>query len=1333
MINGASKQQGIDARTIYSAGLIEACQMQNHPSQAIEKQTGSAATSTPTTTHQHKPTEAAGAEHAIVYGLNNLGNTCFYNSALQALVSVPALRDFYTKPQKGPQLQKGPIGAALQEVVQTVYGHRDGDQAQSAKAAKVSRREGTPLFSPSRLRAAVIKIAPRFKGYQQQDSHELVRCLIDGLLAEEGNAISYLKEQNEDASVPPGFIEELFSGELSSRVVCKTCNHETVNLEKFYDLSLPIPASLPTTSGAGTRSKPKGKGPKSQGKASIERPVESPAAEEQQKLTAKQRKKAEKDARRKEQIARKKQRKRGSQGNGAAQPASSRRSAQTRIPSEVTPLGSSQSDTSTEVLPDSDGTPDEHADRELTSSAESPSLESRPPAYGEQLGVGLTNEEEAALYGDLDALQEDASGLGDLSDTEADVSDVKEEQLKSSGVGSSGQGESEPEAADEEMTALGSLFEEDTPDGSSKNGLSWTETAELEHVSHEVNIQSCMTAFFAREVIEWECPAESAAASKQRREEQALASASLDGTPQPLRRRSVSFSEEKPRIKFIPGSAEQRGTNFVRALQGDRPFCRPLKHKGGCFLLNAYVDNITKDKLHLGLQGQDDNDATLRPLRDVHAINSRIEFGSVPISPVEDPEDEDEQSRVRSQAQALLDCVADLIVHSGLQGAINLLTEGAQLQRIPSGMGSLGSPRSGSDSLSRMGSETWRIVGSLPPGFGEGAWEYPPPRDDSQGLSPNFRSHSTDVYVPTDTSDKGARPGSLGTGAASSKLPASFWARYAATHEPIMEAAQEGSIDTDSQTSGELPLPLTPHNSLNEEATSGTQSGNGSADVAPGNNSQPSGQPQRGGAGSGAAGKRRSKKKPAPLVLETRNSFTITAEVPVSPFSNDPEGRLLSNGWEPSWPVQLPAGERDSSEAYCRIFCSDKGRKSARPLSLRSDSATAADSPFGSRASSRGYFADSEEDADSTRGNAVFWAGSKSLGISFVDEPEEAAPAPGPARFTNGDMHLPGGNESAADLEVELGAGWKAQSLPSPRATAAAAAAAADAEAEAGPALQRRLSKGILRKSVAAISIKREAVKGYLIHRAPEVLTLHLKRFQQDMRGRCGKINGAVPFPADLDITPYCDPKGKDAAGAQYTLVGVVEQQGSMLSGHYWAYVARQPPATPPPPPQTKGSPAQSPSGQTPQMKQRQDSGGSFNGDDAVPLAPAHKTGCGAKSAYRGVNAAKPGTSTSETFAESLSQGAVKSGNGSSKEDGCADGEPSREAGRQQPPPSRLAGSRPKLDSAELQWFHASDEKVKHVSWDTVAACHAYLLLYGNQTIVKHLDHNKTEGGLLQK
>ena len=63
-------------------------------------------------------------------------------------------------------------------------GHRDGDQAQSAKAAKVSRREGTPLFSPSRLRAAVIKIAPRFKvldAHQQRRSALIHYCMRLGI------------------------------------------------------------------------------------------------------------------------------------------------------------------------------------------------------------------------------------------------------------------------------------------------------------------------------------------------------------------------------------------------------------------------------------------------------------------------------------------------------------------------------------------------------------------------------------------------------------------------------------------------------------------------------------------------------------------------------------------------------------------------------------------------------------------------------------------------------------------------------------------------------------------------------------------------------------------------------------------------------------------------------------------------------------------------------------------------------------------------------------------------------------------------------------------------
>ena len=45
------------------------------------------------------------------------------------------------------------------------------------------------------------------------------------------------------------------------------------------------------------------------------------------------------------------------------------------------------------------------------------------------------------------------------------------------------------------------------------------------------------------------------------------------------------------------------------------------------------------------------------------------------------------------------------------------------------------------------------------------------------------------------------------------------------------------------------------------------------------------------------------------------------------------------------------------------------------------------------------------------------------------------------------------------------------------------------------------------------------------LHRCPPLLTVHVKRFQQDMRGRLSKIDGAVPFPINLNLAPFCDSK----------------------------------------------------------------------------------------------------------------------------------------------------------------------------------------------------------------
>lgn len=85
--------------------------------------------------------------------------------------------------------------------------------------------------------------------------------------------------------------------------------------------------------------------------------------------------------------------------------------------------------------------------------------------------------------------------------------------------------------------------------------------------------------------------------------------------------------------------------------------------------------------------------------------------------------------------------------------------------------------------------------------------------------------------------------------------------------------------------------------------------------------------------------------------------------------------------------------------------------------------------------------------------------------------------------------------------------------------------------------------------------VKRDAIKRILINRIPPVLTIHLKRFRQDARGRLTKLSGHVSFQDTLDLRPYMDPRSKEKDKCLYQLSGVVEHSGSMHGGHYIAYM----------------------------------------------------------------------------------------------------------------------------------------------------------------------------------
>ncbi|CAI9579351.1 unnamed protein product [Staurois parvus] len=91
------------------------------------------------------------------------------------------------------------------------------------------------------------------------------------------------------------------------------------------------------------------------------------------------------------------------------------------------------------------------------------------------------------------------------------------------------------------------------------------------------------------------------------------------------------------------------------------------------------------------------------------------------------------------------------------------------------------------------------------------------------------------------------------------------------------------------------------------------------------------------------------------------------------------------------------------------------------------------------------------------------------------------------------------------------------------------------------------------------------AKKQMLVSAPPSILTLHLKRFQQN-GFNLHKINKHIKFPEVIDLAPFSTVKCKNISDGEdrllYSLYGVIEHSGTMRSGHYTAYVKSRTPNT---------------------------------------------------------------------------------------------------------------------------------------------------------------------------
>ena len=181
-------------------------------------------------------------------GLNNLGNTCFMNSALQCLSNCEDLTKFFLSKNYLEEINKNNSLGTKGQLANAYY-----------NLLKKLWLDSSENFSPNHFRAVFIRFVPQFSGFAQQDSNEFLTILIDKL-HEDLNRVSkkpYFElknkrsdETDKEASIrwwklyklrEDSIIVDLFHGQFKSKIYCPECGKISINFDPFMFISLPIP------------------------------------------------------------------------------------------------------------------------------------------------------------------------------------------------------------------------------------------------------------------------------------------------------------------------------------------------------------------------------------------------------------------------------------------------------------------------------------------------------------------------------------------------------------------------------------------------------------------------------------------------------------------------------------------------------------------------------------------------------------------------------------------------------------------------------------------------------------------------------------------------------------------------------------------------------------------------------------------------------------------------------------------------------------------------------------------------------------------------------------